>query len=108
MIQESDVIEFLKDRGGKATLTEVANAFDIPKYGPNSAWVILEKLRKSEMVERRGDFWIFTSKAPVKISKGERKAVEKPLPPPELTSKITPEMQAMMEMMAKTLAAAMR
>jgi KaiC/GvpD/RAD55 family RecA-like ATPase len=108
LIQESDVVEFLKDQGGKASLQEVANAFDIPRYGSNSAWVMLERLRKSGVVERRGEFWILTSKAPAKASKEERKAVEKPSPAPELTAKITPEMQAMMEMMAKTLAAAMK
>jgi len=57
MIKEDDVIKFLLERGGEATLEEISSALKIPKYGPNSAYAILYSLKSKNVVERRGSRW---------------------------------------------------
>ena len=56
MIEERDVIGFLKDRQGQSTLDEISRGLGIPKYGPNSAYSLLNSLRLKGMVER---IWIW-------------------------------------------------
>ena len=56
-IKEDDVIKFLLERGGEATLEEISSALKIPKYGPNSAYAILYSLKSKNVVERRGSRW---------------------------------------------------
>lgn len=57
MIGEEDVIRFLREHGGEATLEEISLGLGIPKYGPNSAYAILYALKSKNIVERRGSRW---------------------------------------------------
>ncbi|MBE0520263.1 helix-turn-helix domain-containing protein, partial [Candidatus Bathyarchaeota archaeon] len=45
MVEEKDILEFLKPRDGKASLNEIAEGLGIPKYGPNSAYALLQSLK---------------------------------------------------------------
>ena len=36
MVEESDVIGFLKNHKGEASLDEIFEGLDVPKYGPES------------------------------------------------------------------------
>ena len=57
MVGEEDIIRFLREAGGEATLEEISSALGIPKYGPNSAYAILYALKSKNIVERRGVRW---------------------------------------------------
>lgn len=57
MIGEEDVIRFLREHGGEATLEEISLGLGIPKYGPNSAYAILYALKSKNVVERKGSRW---------------------------------------------------
>lgn len=41
MVEEKDIIEFLKTNRGKASLNGIVEGLDILKYGPNSAYATL-------------------------------------------------------------------
>jgi KaiC/GvpD/RAD55 family RecA-like ATPase len=58
MAKEDDIINFLTEHNGEATLDEVSSALKIPKYGLNSAYALLYSLKSKNIVERRGDKWI--------------------------------------------------
>ena len=55
MVEEEDVIEFLESQGGKASIEDVSNGLGIPKYGSNSAFMLLQKLKekKKRKLKRR-------------------------------------------------------
>jgi hypothetical protein len=38
MVEEKDVLDFLKDNDGQASLDEVSKGLGISKYGPDSAY----------------------------------------------------------------------
>ncbi|MEM1530495.1 MAG: ATPase domain-containing protein [Candidatus Bathyarchaeia archaeon] len=57
MVREEDVIKFLREHSGEATLEEISLGLGIPKYGPNSAYAILYALKSKNIVERRGSRW---------------------------------------------------
>lgn len=103
MVEETDVVEFLKVHGGKASLSDVADGLSIPKYGPNSAYALLQSLKAKGIVERQGGFWALTSIS-VKVPEGGE----------EGTAKLTvgeaavPDVEKLMKVMAKTLAEAMK
>ena len=61
MVEEKDIIEFLKAHQGKASLNEVAEGLGIPKYGPNSAYATLQSLKNKGLIERRGEQWTLTA-----------------------------------------------
>ncbi len=58
MVNEEEVVNFLIERNGEATLDEVSSALKIPKYGLNSAYALLYSLKSKNIVERRGDKWV--------------------------------------------------
>lgn len=103
MVEEKDIAEFLKTRDGKASLNEIAEGLGIPKYGPNSAYALLQSLKSKGAIERRGEQWTLTAEA----------AAPTP-PPPQATppaaaeAATTPEVEKLMKAMAKTLAEAMK
>lgn len=100
MIEESDVVGFLKDRQGQATLDEVAEGIVIPKYGPNSAYSLLQSLRDKGIVDRRGEMWVLlTVEATISKASTEEKKVE---------SATEPDVEKLMKAMAKTFAEAMK
>jgi KaiC/GvpD/RAD55 family RecA-like ATPase len=58
MVNEDDIINFLIEHDGEATLDEVSSTLKIPKYGLNSAYALLYSLKSKNIVERKGDKWV--------------------------------------------------
>ncbi len=103
MVEESDIVGFLKDHDGQASLDEISEGLGVPKYGPNSAYALLQSLRSKGVVNRRGEMWVLLAPEAV-ISK----VVAPPAPPEEKKSEAAPEVERIMKAMAKTLAEAMK
>lgn len=101
MVEESDIIGFLKDREGQASLDEISEGLEAPKYGPNSVYALLQSLRSKGMVDRRGEMWVLL--APEAVVK-----TAPPAAPPEEKPEAAPEVEKIMKAMAKTLAEAMK
>lgn len=104
MVEESDVVGFLKDRQGQATLEDIADGLGVSKYGPNSAYALLQSLRSKGIVDRRGEMWVLLvsetaiSKATAPVQEKAEVAAVAP----------TPDVEKLMKAMAKTLAEAMK
>jgi len=104
MVEESDLVGFLKDHDGEASLNEISEGLGVPKYGPNSSYALLQSLRSKGIVDRRGEMWVLVAPEAV-ISK----AVERPsLSPEEKEPEAAPAIEKIMKAMAKTLAEAMK
>jgi len=103
MVEESDIVGFLKDHDGQASLDEISEGLGVPKYGPNSAYALLQSLRSRGVVDRRGEMWVLLAPEAV-ISK----VVSPPTPPEEKKPEAAPEVERIMKAMAKTLAEAMK
>jgi len=107
MIEENDVIEFLRDHNGQASLNEVSEGLSVPKYGPSSAYLLLQSLRSKGIVERKGEKWVITAAEVAVPSKAEIVS-----PPSEEEKKPArepaPDVEKLMKAMAKTLAEAMK
>ncbi|MBS7636262.1 hypothetical protein KEJ37_02775 [Candidatus Bathyarchaeota archaeon] len=104
MVEENDIVEFLKAQGGQASLSEIAEGLNMPKYGPKSAYALLQSLKNKGVVERRGELWALT------IEEAKPKPVEKPVEAaaqPQLQA-AAPEIESLVRAMAQTLAEAMR
>lgn len=56
MVEEVDIVDFLRVHDGKASLNDVAEGLGIPKYGPNSAYALLQSLKTKGIIERRANF----------------------------------------------------
>ena len=100
MVEEKDIAEFLKSHDGKASLNEIAEGLGIPKYGPNSAYALLQPLKTKGSIERQGEQWTLIA---------EVAAIPTPTPPqtpPPEAEKVatTPEVEKLMKAMGKTLA----
>ncbi len=101
MVEENDVIGFLKDHQGEATLDEIAEGLSTPKYGPNSTYALLQALRSKGIVDRRGEMWVLLqaeatiSKAPTEEKRAEVAAA-------------APDVEELMKAMAKTFAEAVK
>ncbi len=108
MTEEKDVIEFLQDHNNQASLNEVAEGLGIPKYGPNSAYSLLQSLRTKGTVDRKGEKWMLVAAESAVPSKPEIASPssaaeeEKPLAEP------APDVEKLMKAMAKTFAEAMK
>jgi len=103
MVEENDIIEFLKDHNNQASLDQISEGLAIPKYGPNSAYALLQSLRSRGIVDRRGEMWVLIIPE-VMVSKAA-------LPPETLVEEAkpeAPEVEKIMKAMAKTLADAMK
>jgi KaiC/GvpD/RAD55 family RecA-like ATPase/predicted transcriptional regulator len=104
MIDENHIILFLKEHNGQATLEEVANGLGIAKYGPNSAYSILQSLRQKGIVERSGDVWILTSTEITIVKAQASQKTEKENKEKETAS----NMESIVKVMAKTFAEAIK
>ena len=104
MVEESDVIGFLKDRGGQASLNDVALGLGISKYGPNSAYALLQSLKSKGIVDRKGEMWVLTS---AEIEKPAAPQPTKPAAAEEAPAP-TQNVETLVQAMAKTLAEAMK
>jgi len=102
MVEENDIIEFLKDHNNQASLDQISEGLAIPKYGPNSAYALLQSLRSKGTVDRRGEMWVLT--APQIISVGAPPSAT----PVEEAKPEALEVEKIMKAMAKTLADAMK
>ena len=103
MVEESDIVGFLKDHEGEASLDEISEGLGVPKYGPNSAYALLQSLRSKGVVNRRGEMWVLLAPEAV-ISR----VVAPSVPPEEKKPEAAPEVERIMKAMAKTLAEAMK
>lgn len=100
MVKESDVVGLLRERGGQASLDEVSKALDLPKYGPESAYALLQSLRMRGLVNRRGEMWVLVSAGPPPPPSAEERAKAEVTP--------TLEMERLVQAVAKTLAEAVK
>ena len=103
-MEESDVVGFLRDHQGQASLNDISKGLGVPKYGPNSAYALLQSLRSKGVVDRRGEMWVLLAPEAV-IS---RVVAPPPTPAVERKPEVAPEVESVMKAMAKTLAEAMR
>jgi KaiC/GvpD/RAD55 family RecA-like ATPase len=104
MVEESDVVGFLKDRKGQASLEDLSKGLGLPKYGPNSVFSLLQSLRLKGIVDRKGEMWVLlTSEAVV-----PKEVIPPPAPVEEKKPEALPEMEQIVKAMAKTLAEAMK
>jgi len=103
-VEESDVVGFLRDHQGQASLNDISKGLGVPKYGPNSAYALLQSLRSRGVVDRRGEMWVLLAPEPV-ISKV---VAPPPTPAEERKLEVAPEVESVMKAMAKTLAEAMK
>ena len=115
MVEEKDIIEFLKAHQGKASLNEVAEGLGIPKYGPNSAYATLQSLKNKGLIERRGEQWTLTAETTVPTpstppaqASAQTPTSETTPPTPATETTTTPEVEQLMKAVAKTLAEAMK
>ncbi len=108
MAEEKDILEFLKPRDGKASLNEIAEGLGIPKYGPNSAYALLQSLKTEGVIERLGEQWTLTADvAPPTPSPSQAPEEQEP---PSVSEEVAtiPEAEQLMKTMAKTLAEPMK
>ena len=110
MVEEKDIIEFLQSMNGQASLNDVAEGLNIPKYGPNSAYALLQALKTKGLVERSGDKWVLTAEAiPSQPKQPQPQPQKTEAPQPQTAETVTaPNVEQLMKAMAKTLAEAMK
>jgi len=101
MVEEGDVIGFLKSHQGQASLDGIAEGLSVPKYGPNSAYALLQALRNKGIIDRRGEMWVLlTVEATISKTITEEKKAE--------TAAAAPDVDKLMKAMAKTFAEAVK
>jgi KaiC/GvpD/RAD55 family RecA-like ATPase len=106
MVEEADIVEFLRVHDGKASLNDVAEGLGIPKYGPNSAYALLQSLKTKGIIERRGELWTLVAEEVKPLEKVAE--APKPTPPTAEKEVAVPEVGKLMKAMAKTIAEAMK
>jgi len=115
MAEESDIVELLKSLSGEAPLDEISRSLGIPKYGANSAYILLRSLRSKGIVDRKGDRWILLSReaaapmppAPLAPTEKEEESGAPRPAPPKAASSPPANVQQIIETMSKTLTTAM-
>lgn len=109
MVEENDIVEFLKAHGGQASLSEIAEGLNIPKYGPKSAYALLQSLKNKGVVERRGELWaLIIEEAKPKLAEKPAEVPVKPPEQPRPEAAVAPEIESLVRAMAQTLAEAMK
>ena len=68
MVDEKDVLDFLKNQDGQASLDEVSSGLSVPKYGPDSAYATLQSLKEKGIVKRKGESWVLVKEVEHKLS----------------------------------------
>jgi KaiC/GvpD/RAD55 family RecA-like ATPase len=104
VIEEEKVVQFLNTRAGKASLNDIADGLGISKYGPNSAYALLQSLKRKDVVERQGELWVLIEQA---VRSGT-KVPEKPAQSPEKEETPVPDVEKLMRTMTKTITNAMK
>lgn len=106
MVEENDVVEFLKDHHSEASLGEISEGLGAPKFGPNSVYALLQSLRSRGIVDRRGELWVLlVSEEAMSEEATASVRVERKV---ETSQAATPDVETIMKAMAKTLAEAMK
>jgi len=106
MVEEKDVSDFLKQHDGQASLDEISEGLHIAKYGPDSAYAILQALKSKGVIDRKGEMWILTT--PVELVVSEAKPKEKVVTAAKEKSEPQPDVNKIVKAMAKTLANAVK
>jgi len=107
MVEEKDVLDFLKNREGEASLDEVSDGLAIAKYGPDSAYAVLQSLKAKGMVDRKGEMWVLTAAVKPTVAKEATLEEEEPTAVAEEGAP-APDVDKIVKAMAKTLANAMK
>ena len=112
MAEKNDIIGLLRSLRGEASLDEISEALDIPKYGSDSAYTLLRSLRSKGLVGRKGEKWELVAqvspkpKAPTQIDRKEE--VSAPVSPtPAAPQPPASNVEQIIETMSKTLRTAM-
>ncbi|UCD96927.1 MAG: hypothetical protein JSV35_02420 [Candidatus Bathyarchaeota archaeon] len=101
MADEKDVLDFLKDNDGQASLEEVSEGLSVAKYGPSSAYAALQSLKNRGVVMRKGEMWVLTTEETTETVKTlERASVE--------ATEAEADVDKIVKAMAKTLADSMK
>ena len=108
MVEEKYIVEFLKTCDGKASLNEIAEGLGIPKYGPNSAYALLQSLKTKGVIERRGERWTLIAEVAAPTPPPPQAPTAPAAQPPAEEAATTPEAENLMKAMVKTLAEAMK
>jgi len=103
LAEETDIVGFLKKAGGRATLEEISNGLNLPKYGPNSAYSLLHSLRSKGVVDRKGERWVLLVDEAVISEKVPPSVEEK-----QGAVEVSPDFKKMMETIARTLTEAIK
>lgn len=104
MVEEKDVLDFLRDHNAQASLDEVSEGLNMAKYGPDSAYAILQVLKAKGIVDRKGEMWVLTNMARIGVS-GDQQEVVRAI---DKEGSPTPDVDKIVKAMAKTLASAMK
>jgi KaiC/GvpD/RAD55 family RecA-like ATPase len=106
MVEENDVIRFLKQNQGQASLDQISESLNVPKYGPKSAYALLQSLRSKNLVDRKGEQWVLLAEKTTVSAKEE--AAPRQQQVEEKETETTPNVEQMVKAMAKTLAEALK
>lgn len=106
MVEEKDVSDFLKQHDSQASLDEISEGLHIAKYGPDSAYAILQVLKSNGVVDRKGELWILPTA--VELIVPEAKPKEKVVTAAKEESEPQPDVNKIVKAMAKTLANAVK
>ena len=105
MVEEKDVLLFFKDKQGQASLDEVSEGLNIPKYGPESAYALLQSLKTKGSVDRKGEMWVLSHAV---VSSASVDQPEKETATTVNDSEPSPNVDKIVKAMAATLANAMK
>jgi KaiC/GvpD/RAD55 family RecA-like ATPase len=106
MVDENDVIGFLKQNKGQASLDQISESLNVPKYGPKSAYALLQLLRSKNIVDRKGEQWVLLVKETAMPPKEEEASRQQQIE--EKVTETTPDVEQMVKAMARTLAEAVK
>ncbi len=105
MIDEKTVLGFLRKRNGQASLDEISEELNMAKYGPDSAYSILQLLKTKGMVDRKGEMWVL---AATESAVSKERLQEKMTAIVQDEDESAPDVDKIVSAMAKTLANAMK
>jgi KaiC/GvpD/RAD55 family RecA-like ATPase len=107
LVEEKDVLLFFKDKQGQATLDEVSEGLRIPKYGPESAYALLQSLKTKGSVDRKGEMWVLSLAAETRAD-AIAEQPENATAPTVTDSEPSADVDKIVKAMAATLANAMK
>ena len=106
MVDQKDVIAFLKENNGQASLDEISEGLRITRYGPESAYAMMQSLKSSGVVDRKGEMWVLMAEAETLAT--EDAIEEREATAVQVEGKPTSDVDKIVRAMARTLATAMK